>query len=472
MAEVSVIMTPQEAALWRAQQKIIRQTQEMEKGYTKAGKAGQGAAKQTETATKRQEVAANQLTRSLTRVAAGYMGWDAAIRVAAGAFQFMRQEADAAMASATRLTDARRRLVQVTTSEADLKNLERLADEMSAKYGVGRETTRQILFSARSEGFEDFARELIASSRVIAPEAAATAAGQIPGLFPGRGLTPAQSVNAALVAAQQSRLDFEQLVRSLPGAAEGAGMAGAGPAETMALASVLASRFKSGETAADRIKAFGTRVALDPALAGRGVLQAVRDLQAASEERRQEFLGTSQELNTAFVTIGQELSVIEQRQRQIQDAIGAAGTARSALAEGRRRAGVVFAPQQAAEAGAIAREAAREGALAGAGFLRQAAVDQAMVDLQQAGVVSQWAAQGAGTLAAGLRVSPEAVGQTARTTGTVAGWSTPQLLLNLAEVVLSLRQAALEQLGASREMRRGSSTQSAAQRAQAAVPAE
>lgn len=468
MAEVSVIMTPQEAKLWRAQQKIIRQTQELEAGYKKVGKAGQGAAKETEAATKRQAAAGNQLTSSITRMVTGYVSLQGAIQLAAGAFTFMKQEADAAMQSATALTNVRRKLVQISTSEGDLKNLERLADEMSSKYGVSRETTRQILFTARDEGFSDFARELVASSRVVAPEAAMKVAADVPGLFPGAGISAVQAVNAVLATGR----NFEDTSAALSDAAAAIEVSGGTPSEAIALAGVLSQEFKSAKQTGTYLKSLGESFAKDKGLAGMGIVAGVRQLQAMAAPEREAFLGTAPGMNQAFSIIADNIDRIQQTQMAVQSAIRTAGTGQSPLAAARARAGVIFGPQQAAEAAAIGREVTNERILGAGAFARQRAYDSAMETLQRnnAGVVPRYAASGAGYLVGGLRASPESVESTTLQVGRAAEWSTPALLMKAAQVMTDLRTAALEQLGAAKALQSGG--YSAAQRAKAAVPAE
>jgi hypothetical protein len=206
-----------------------------------------------------------------------------------------------------------------------------------------------------------------------------------------------------LKAARDSRLNFEQIAQALPGAAEGGAVAKATAEETLATLSVLASRFKSGETAADRIKAFSSKVGIDAgmaattdeeiagkveaekarveaankslrtkeervqdletrlakagrgvdkdaiqtqldrarrdvaefdrssldfvqperqegreSLAGIGIVEAVERLNAMSEEDRAGFLKDSQELNTAYLALSEELPLIKQRIAEFQ----------------------------------------------------------------------------------------------------------------------------------------------------------
>jgi hypothetical protein len=415
-------MTAEEAKLWRAQQKIIAQTKELEGGYKKLGQAGKKAGEDGERAARGQAAAQRGLAGMLQRTITQWISVAAVVGTASKAITYFNQESTRARESFGKLAEERRRLVQISVDASDLQKMEALADQVAVEEGVEREITRRVLFSARSEGFEDFFREIIASARVIAPESAAQAAGQVPALFPKAKLTPQQSINAALMAATQSRLTFEQLTATLPGAAEGAGAAGATPAETFALQSVLASRFKSAETAADRIKALGSAIALDKGLTGRGVVAAVKELQAAGEARRKEFLGKSSELNAAFRTIGEELATIEERTRQIDEAIRQADTAQSVLAT-RRAAAVDMSTEVGrqttaaiqADRARISRDIANERLYGAKANQRQAALDQAMSTIKQqagggwSGFKSEFAAEQAGGWAQWLGLSPKQV---------------------------------------------------------------
>jgi hypothetical protein len=156
-----------------------------------------------------------------------------------------------------------KRLLQVSESEEDFTKLRDRADELATTFGLGREEARGLMFSARSEGFEDTAGFIAANRQVIDVQSQAAVAGQVPRLFQKEGITGEQVINATLAGAQASRLDFEQIGAALPSAAEGAAMQGATASETIGALSVLASEFKSGDTAADRIKALATAMSLD-----------------------------------------------------------------------------------------------------------------------------------------------------------------------------------------------------------------
>lgn len=435
MAEVAVVMTAQEASLWRAQQKLIAQTRELEGGLTKVGKAGQDAGKKGEAAAKGHSGAIDRLGKSVGNAVVSYVSFQAAIGLASRAMQFSNQQIDQATQSFDKLGDSRRRLTQVATGAEDLQKMEALADELAAKHGVEREVTRRVIFSARSEGFEDLVENIIANARVLHPESQASAAGQIPGLFKG-AITSAQALEGAFAAANRSRLDFERLAIALPAASEGAAFAGAKPSETMALASVLPTEFKTGETAADRIKAIGTAIGLDKELAGKGIVEAVKQLEAGSERRRKDFLGTDRDLNVAYARVRDSMQMIEQRQRDVEQAIAKTGTAQAPLREAaaaavdpRTKVGRLTQAAIDAQRARIELEISNERQLAEGGFRRQAAVDRAMAKLAtEMNPFDQMMAEFRGWLGKSLRWSPQTIEQFVRPTYPVgsAGWEEAQ----------------------------------------------
>lgn len=393
MADVQVKYTSDMQKLLRDQDKqiqrhevTIKKLQDTVREAKKAGSTVEAAGK------KGSETFGSMLTSRLTAAAAGFATVGTAARLVGDAMRFVKAETDAAIASFDQLEEQRRRLSQVATSAGDLQRLEGLADTLASREGVDRNTVRRVLFSARSEGFEGATvEEIIRNARIVSPEAQAGVAGQIPALFNGR-ISPIQAINATLAAAKASRLSFEDIARGLPGAAEGAALSGSSAAETFALESVLASRFKSGETAADRIKAFGTAVSLDKDLAGKGILNAVRTLQAATPERRAGFLGSSQELNVAFSVISDELATISERQSSIEAAISTADTSSSVMSLARSAAlspdtevgRLNFAARQR-DIARIERELENERALAESGFGAQAAIDRSQARLTRRG---------------------------------------------------------------------------------------
>ncbi len=199
---------------------------------------------------------------NLAKMAAGYFTINAAINAITASWTKYRDAQNEALQSLQGNAEADRGLTQVAETPADLQAMQNQADAAAMAFGTSRALAREVRFNARSDAFDKDFTSIMSAAQVVDPRAAATAAGKLPALFKG-SITPMQAVSGALVAAEKSNLNFEDIAKSLPSAAEGAVMAGATAAETSAALSVLASRFKSGDTAADRIKAFGTAVAID-----------------------------------------------------------------------------------------------------------------------------------------------------------------------------------------------------------------
>jgi hypothetical protein len=208
--------------------------------------------------------------------------------------------------------DSNRRLIQVAKSPEDLAAMQKKADDTSLATGVPRDVARQIMFSARSEGFEESYSGIMAANQVVDPLAAAGVAGKVPALFQG-SIGSIESVSLGLKAAEGSTLSFEDMATSLPIAAEGGALVGASPEEVFATQGVLASRFKSGDEAAGRIKGFAASAGMDERMKGKGIIGAWRTIRDMPEDERKDYLGKSQELNMAYEIIGQEMPKIEQQ---------------------------------------------------------------------------------------------------------------------------------------------------------------
>lgn len=277
---------------------------------------------------------------NLAKFAAGWLSLSATLGLVREAIARVREEQAKALESFDQQSDPNRRLLQVSTSAEDFKNLTSQADALAMQYGIGREEARNLMFSGRSEGFEGSAAFIASNAQVLDVASQAKVAGQIPGLFQREGLTPEEAINMGLTAAAESRLNFEEIAAAMPGAAEGGALAGASSSETFGALSVLAGRFKSGDTAADRLKAFTSAVGLDQgndemgrdSLQGTGIVEAVQRLQAMSEEQRRDFLGEGQEVNAAYTILVEEFGAIQDRIATIQEAQAATGTDQSAVA--------------------------------------------------------------------------------------------------------------------------------------------
>lgn len=297
----------------------------------------------TEKAGKAQKDAYGQgAIRDLRAMAAGFFSIGAAVGVAKAAvksyFDFVRAEMEKGFGSLNSRIDSERNLNQVATSNADLARLQSRSDAVAIKYGMDRQTSRNLMFSARSEGYEGSFEKVASFNQVIDPEVAGRLAGQVPGLF-GGSVTPEQGLDVAYVAAKRSRTNVSEMARAFPTAAEGAAMAGSTLSETAALEGVLSSQFASPSTAADRIKAFGVKVSMNERLKGRGVVGAFDKLQNEfSPAERNKFLGESQELRSFYDKMQTQRDTVVQWRKDIDADMNLVGTGKSQLELARSRA--------------------------------------------------------------------------------------------------------------------------------------
>lgn len=341
-----------------------------------------------------------------------------AIRAIGAALRFTREETDKAVQSLTGLEDSRMRLSQIAVDAEDLQQMEDTADQLSSQFGVDRDIVRNVIFSARSEGFDQAVGDIIKNAPIISPMAAAGVAGQVPGLFKNEGLKPMEAIAGTLTAAKASRLDFEAIAANLPKVAEGGALQDSTFAESAGVLSVMASRFASAETAADRLKGFATALATrqiespdgeTTSFAGMGIVEGFEALQSASDETRRKFLGDSQELNAAFELLSQELPTVKQRIAQVAGELDTIRSGGQSIVErqraaaisqdtdiGRRRSALI--EKRRAE---IGREIANERQFAETGANRASAVDRVMQVAKEQGktVAEQWIGQTLGEAA-------------------------------------------------------------------------
>ncbi|QDV86063.1 hypothetical protein [Planctomycetes bacterium TBK1r] len=297
--------------------------------FTKAGKAGQSAF-------------GSGIRSQLTQMATAYISINAAASVYRRTVEAARDAQRESVETLLNTASGNQKLLQVATDAEDFEKLTGKADELAAKYGILREHARELVFSARSEGFEELTDFIAANAgnRVIDVQAQSTVAGQVPALFQDEGIGGQEAINAVLVGAAKSRLNFEEIARALPAVAASAAPTEASFDESVATLSVLAGKFKSGETAGDRIAALAAKLNLDTvdtdgrkALADRGLIEAVQALKNdLSAEQRAAFLGESKELNEAYNAIAENLGEIQTRTSEINAARAATGTDRSATA--------------------------------------------------------------------------------------------------------------------------------------------
>ena len=352
MATQIVMLTGDEARLLRSLDRVIKKESQIGQGIDRGSKKGQTAYQKF----------GKSASREIAKVATAYAGVQKAIQLVIDLNERVIATNKEAFSSIKGTKDGDRRLIQVAKDSADFKRLREKADSLSSNHGLDRNAARGLVFSARSGGFENAVDFIASNEQIIDVDEQARVATKLPKLFTGSGLTPQQAINATLAGARESELDFSQISKSLPQAAEGGRIVGASPAELIATQSVLSSLFKSQDTSADRIKLLATKLGLDDRTSGKGLLGGVAALQNLPAADRKKFLGDSQELNVAFKAFADSLERIKDQIPKVQQAIDKTGTAESITA--RRRAIAESDPKLAAELaqrkGELALEISRE----------------------------------------------------------------------------------------------------------------
>ncbi len=219
----------------------------------------------------------------------------------------------------------------------DLDRIDKRSDELAAKYGVERDVSRDVVFDATSLGASGALDSIFKYSPVLDPKTATTAAGKLPAIFKG-AINSEQGMALAHAASMDSDLSFEDLMKSLPTAAQGVKAAGGDAAEASALISVLSEGVADKTQAGNLMKAFGVKVGIrrDVFPQQQGILEAVKQLDKMPEADRSKFLGESQELNVAYQMVRSNMPKINEREAKIQGAIDTAGTDASPLEQARR----------------------------------------------------------------------------------------------------------------------------------------
>jgi hypothetical protein len=329
MPQLAVEMTGDEAKLFKAMQKLVAKQGDMEKAFKRIKEAGRDAGKETE------KSFTGKSLSSIKGYIVQFGSLATAIGVASAALRSFKENQDRAFQSATALTEANRSLVQISKDQAQLEARMKRADTAAARFGVDPAIARQVLFSSLSENWSDNYENVMATRGAMDPLAAASTAGQVPGLFNGK-INAMQALNGVLQAGAASRARTEEIAMALPTAAEGTAKAGMSPEETMGALSVLASRFGSPNQAATSISTFADKASRAPFLQGQGLVQASDTLAGMSEEDRRKFLGDSKELDTAYKFLQMDRATIQRRTMEVRAEMALAGTDDSLLASKQR----------------------------------------------------------------------------------------------------------------------------------------
>jgi len=260
----------------------------------------------------------SSLVGSVASMAAGWLSVGAAISAATSALNEYQQQEERGRSETTKLAQARKELLQV--SQGDFEQLEKRADAAATKYGVDRSTAREVLFTARSEGFEQDYEKIVQLAPLMDPRSAARIAGQVRTLFDKEQLTSMGAINAVAQGSNYSRLSIDEMTASLPQAAQGGRIQGAQLDETVAGLAVLSSVFKTGETAAERMNIFMTKMSQNKVAGGKGFLGGLDAIQAMSPKDREKFLGDNSELRIAYAAASDMESKIREQVVATRDA--------------------------------------------------------------------------------------------------------------------------------------------------------
>lgn len=409
MATQVVEMSSDEAKLLRGIQRVIEKQKALDEAMKKTGETSDEAGKKAEDAGGK--MAKGEGLDQLKKMAVGWIGISSAIDFATAALREHNEERKRGLDSVDTLDDANRRLAQISTSAEDLQGQQNRADSLSTRYGVSRERSRQLLFAARSEGFESFADDAARFDPLISMEASATTAGQVPTLF-DKKISPREATALTLAAAEASRLDFESVAKSLPTATSGAAQAGSSPEETLSMLSVAAGKFKSGDTAAERIKALGLKLSLSEEFKGKGVVDALKRFQA-DPKLRADFAGDSIELNEGINSLIPLLPEIESRTKMLEGERKLVGTDDDILERKLRSrlADPEFAALQKKRGAEIAKEISGEDAFAveaGDLAVTRSNIDRKLID-SGADPIEKYTARKAADVAEAYSLSAEGV---------------------------------------------------------------
>lgn len=298
MATIHQKFTGDAAQLEKEIEKLRRDYIKLQEQMGRNTAAAKKSAEQAEQSSKSVSRFATTAVQNVASMAAGWLSVSAGISAATKALADYQQQEERGRNETDKLAEARKQLLQV--SQGDFKELEKRADAASVRFGIDRVTSRNLLFTARSEGFEADFEKVAALNPITNPESAARIAGQVRTMFDKENLDTMSVINAVLKGARDSRLNIDQLTAALPQAGEGGRQQGATLDETVAASAVLASVFKSGETAGDRLKMLMSKMATNQTTAGRGLLGGLDAIQSMSRQDREKFLGDSTELRAAY----------------------------------------------------------------------------------------------------------------------------------------------------------------------------
>lgn len=234
----------------------------------------------------------------ITAIAASYGSIERAIQTVIDLNQKVIATNREAFESVKRQGDGDRKLLQVAGDDPkSFESLRTRADDLSMKYGVSREETRELVANAVRERFEGSVDSIAANAQVIDVGVQTQIASKVPAIFKDEGITAEQAINATFTAARQSSTSAEELGTALPIAAQGAAMAGASASETLAATAGISDQFNTPMESATRIRALAMKISLDAGNQGKTAEELAKLEKAENDrlERAQKNFRTLQE---------------------------------------------------------------------------------------------------------------------------------------------------------------------------------
>lgn len=288
-AQVQVVMTGDEATLFRSLQKIINQQDKMGEGFRKVQGAGDFAAK--------------KLTSGFESANASMLRWVGTLGSAATAVGALtkaigdlRDIEDQAGKSLEASAPGKRLFLQLASTEGELAALNKHADDLRAR-GMVTAAAQDVVFKARSAGMNlDEVMPLLGDLTEIGfqPQTAIEAALKFQGAFggAGRGAAGAGSfrdiVNKLLAGAATSPVSASEMARVGSIVSSTFASIGGQDEELVAALSQMSNITKTPETAAERLKAVSAQVAikrnlLPASLRDKSALDVIAALPALAE---------------------------------------------------------------------------------------------------------------------------------------------------------------------------------------------
>jgi hypothetical protein len=252
-----------------------------------------------------------------------------AVEIVRKALAFYNDEKEKAIGSSDSLVEVRRSLAQV--SKGDFDQLEARSEDLT-QFGIDRVQARQLVFDARSQGFEG-EEDVVAQADVVMGVQQATAfAGEFRKFFGDEKLTIEQALNTAMSAAAESQKNIAGILPQIRTAAQGR-LAGGESSDIAATVAVLVDKF--GDSTGDRVRGLGIELANNDQTRGMNMIDAMRKV-LADPELRKEIEGGSKEVMAAvkgFEDMIDKIAEIDANVEQAQQARGKDSLIRKATEE-------------------------------------------------------------------------------------------------------------------------------------------